>query len=116
MINERAKPTQRAALDTLLRGEETEPGATIIQVCNSMVNTCLETLYKPIDIDIEKRSAPMVVPGMVGSIGEPIRNPVTGEEHRVRINMPSGFEFEIAEMATATSMVNGEIKLDLKAG
>ena len=30
---------------------------------------------------------------------EPIRNPVTGEEHRALINLPNGFEYKEAEMA-----------------
>ena len=29
---------------------------------------------------------------------EPIRNPVTGEEHRALITLPNGFEFKEAEM------------------
>jgi hypothetical protein len=30
---------------------------------------------------------------------EPIKNPVTGEEHRALITLPNGFEFKEAEMA-----------------
>jgi hypothetical protein len=29
---------------------------------------------------------------------EPIKNPVTGEEHRARIVLPDGFEYKEAEM------------------
>jgi hypothetical protein len=29
---------------------------------------------------------------------EPIKNPVTGEEHRARISLPNGFEYKEAEM------------------
>lgn len=42
VIDVQADADQREALDTLLRGEETEPGATMIQVFNSTVTTRLE--------------------------------------------------------------------------
>ena len=29
---------------------------------------------------------------------EKIRNPVTGDTHRARINLPHGFEYEVAEI------------------
>ena len=45
--------------------------------------------------------------------GEPIRNPVTGDEHRVRIDMPNGFEFSLAEMGSGTSKAMGPIAFDL---
>jgi hypothetical protein len=38
------------------------------------------------------------IPGLAESQIEPIRNPVTGEEHRVRIDLPHGFEYLVAEM------------------
>jgi hypothetical protein len=32
---------------------------------------------------------------------EPIKNPVTGEPHRVRVTLPHGFEYHEAEYASA---------------
>ena len=46
--------------------------------------------------------------------GQPIRNPVSGQEHRARIDLPHGFEYEIAEVGSATSRSTGNISLDLK--
>jgi hypothetical protein len=43
------------------------------------------------------------VPGVIETIGEPIRNPVTGAEHRARIQMPEGVEFRIAEAGSRTT-------------
>jgi hypothetical protein len=54
------------------------------------------------------------VPGVVETIGEPIRNPVTGAEHRARIDLPYGFEYRIAEMGSASTTATGAVKLDLK--
>jgi hypothetical protein len=39
---------------------------------------------------------------------------VSGQPHRVRINIPEGIEFELAEIGSATSRSTGAIKLDLK--
>ena len=36
---------------------------------------------------------------------EPIRNPVTGLEHRARINLPNGFEYNLAEVGNTVSAV-----------
>jgi hypothetical protein len=45
------------------------------------------SLVRPIEveIDVEARRGRFRVRGIVESVGEPIRNPVTGAEHRVRI-------------------------------
>jgi hypothetical protein len=45
----------------------------------------------------------MHVPGVLDITSEPIRNPVTGATHRVRLDMPSGFEYSQAEVAQATT-------------
>ncbi|MEO5845402.1 MAG: hypothetical protein ABIQ33_11235, partial [Caldimonas sp.] len=40
--------------------------------------------------------------------------PVSGEEHRARIDLPHGFEYELAEIGSASSRSTGTIPLDLK--
>ena len=42
---------------------------------------------------------------------EPIKNPVSGEPHRVRIDIPNGFEFTLAEMASGTTKTQGIVNL-----
>lgn len=117
IIDSRADAAQREALRKIMYGEETEPGATMFNVFMSMTSTVHEPLYRDIhlDIDVETRAASMVVEGLVESKGEPIRNPVTGAEHRVRIDLDGGFEFLTAEVGSGTSKVNGQISLDLVA-
>jgi len=39
--------------------------------------------------------------------GEPIRNPVTGAEARAQICLPDGFEYEVAEIGSASSQTTG---------
>jgi hypothetical protein len=53
------------------------------------------------------------VPGLIEAKGEPILNPVTGKEHRARINLPHGFEYDIAEIGRGWSKTQGPIALDL---
>ena len=46
------------------------------------------------------------------SNGRPIVSPATGEEYRVRIDIPNGIEFEIAEIGSASTKATGPIELD----
>jgi hypothetical protein len=116
IVDERADSRQREALSRIIHGEDTEEMATMWWVYSAMAPTKLATLYKPIDfeVDIEKRIGHMSIPGIAEMTAEPIRNPVTGAEHRARINLPHGFEYVTAEMGSASSAVKGPIAMDLK--
>jgi hypothetical protein len=116
IVDERADPRQREALRKIIHGEDTEEMATMWWVYSAMAPKKLTTLYKPIDfvVDIEKRTGRMSIPGVAEMSAEPIRNPVTGAEHRARINLPHGFEYTVAEMASASSSVQGAIAMELK--
>jgi hypothetical protein len=52
------------------------------------------TVHEPLyaashfEVDIDARRARLVVPGLIEASGEPIHNPVTGAEHRARIELP----------------------------
>ena len=116
VIDERANPEQRAALTKILHGEETTEGATHWWVYRAMSDKVNPPLFKPIDyeVDIEARTARVAIPGVLESIGTPIKSPATGQPHRVRIDIPNGIEFELAEIGSATTRSSGAIKLDLK--
>jgi len=115
IIDERADDAQRAALRRIVHGEDTKPGATHFSVYNSMVSEVLETLYAPIDleIDVDARTARLSVAGVVESTGSPIINPFSGEPHRARINLPNGFEYTVAEMGSGSSKLTAGIELEL---
>ena len=51
---------------------------------------------------------------IIESHGEQIRNPVTGAEHRVRIDLPGGFEYRLAEIGSGRTSTKGKIQFDLK--
>src|SRR6266850_3503669 len=116
IIDEHADDKQRDALEKIMTGKETKDMATMWWVYAAMSPNKLKTLYKKIsfEVDVESRKARLVIPGIVETTGEPIRNPVTGAEHRVRIDLPHGFEFRIAEIGSGTTKATGAIKLDLK--
>ena len=116
IIDERANAKQREALVKIMTGQETEEMATMWWVYAAMSPTKLEPLFKSIEfeVDVGGRRARLVVPGLLETVGEPIRNPVTGAEHRVRIDMPHGFEYRLAEIGSGSTKATGKITLDLK--
>jgi len=116
VVDERADARQRDALLKILYGEETEEMATGWWVFSAMCPNKLEPLFLPIEleIDVDARRGRLAIPGLVETVGEPIRNPVTGAEHRARIDLPQGFSFRIAEMGSGTTNATGAIKLDLR--
>jgi hypothetical protein len=66
----------------------------------------LETVVVPItfESDRESRKAHLIIPGLGELQTEPIKNPVTGEEHRARIVLPDGFEYKEAEVANSVTL------------
>lgn len=116
IIDEKATQAQRDALIKIMSGEETEEMATMWFIFSAMAPTKLPPLFKPIEleIDVDKRVGRVCVPGVFETVGEPIRNPVTGAIHRARIDLPNGFEYELAEIGSASTKATGEIKLNLE--
>jgi hypothetical protein len=113
VIDERADAGQREALLKILTGQETDDMATIWWVISAMAPNKLEPLFLPIEyeVDVDARRGRFRVPGIVETVGEPIRNPVTGAEHRARIDLPHGFEYRLAEMGSGTTRATGAIAL-----
>jgi hypothetical protein len=111
--DERANAAQREALVKILSGEETDEMATMWWVFSAMSPNTLAPLFAPIEFafDVAARRGRFSAPGIVETNAEPIRNPVTGAEHRVRIDIPEGFEYRIAEIASATTKAQGAVPL-----
>jgi hypothetical protein len=115
IIDEQASPEQRNALLRIVTGEDTEPGATFFQVFAATFDKLHEPVFARIqcDIDVDARRARLLVPDLVETRCEPIVNPVTGEEHRARIDLPHGFEFAVAEIGRGWSTASGAIRLEV---
>jgi hypothetical protein len=113
IVDDSASAEQRAAIASIGTGGDTEDMATMFWVFDKMSPNRLETISKPIElwIDLEGRTGHANIPGVFEINATPIRNPVTGAEHRVRINLPHGFEYRQAEVASGTTTTSGEISL-----
>ena len=114
IVDVRADAAQREAIVAIQSGDHSEPGATVFNVFASVIDTTHATLFEPIEfeVDVARRTASVNVPGLVQSSGTPIRNPVTGAEHRAKIVMPGGFEFTEAEFGSGTTQTSAAIVLD----
>jgi hypothetical protein len=99
-----------------MSGQDTDPFATVFAVFASTLTEAYDPIFAPIefDVDVDARKGRFVVAGVAECVGEPIKNPVTGAEHRARIDIPHGFEYEIAEMGSGTATTQGKIQLKLK--
>lgn len=116
VVDVAADPAQREALLRIMSGQDTEPFATMFAVFAAMTEKVFEPIAARIDyeVDVDARRGKVKVDGVFEMAGRPILNPVTGVEHRVRIDLPHGFEYELAEIGSGSSRSEGAIALDLK--
>jgi hypothetical protein len=97
IVDERATEEQRTAIVAMTSGSQ---GGAYFEIFASVLPNEREPLTAPIEFqtDRERREASV----RVGDLGQtrvgPIKNPVTGDEHRVRIVIPDGFEYAEAEI------------------
>ncbi len=110
-IDERATPEQREALLTIMSGQV---GGTMFEIFAMILDTVLEPQFVPFEFafDLEGRRARAKAGDGFETESTPISNPVTGEEHRIRVEMPEGFEYQLAEIAWARNMGTGAIAFD----
>lgn len=114
IVDERADADQRAALVSILQGEHADEGATMLSIYRAMCPTLHEPLFAPIEmaVDLEGRTASLRVPDLIETELEPLKNPVTGADHRARIDLPNGLEFRQAEVASGRSKVSGDMAME----
>jgi hypothetical protein len=116
IIDERADPAQREALFNILSGQYSAEG-TLFHIFSLIVTTMHDPVFAPVELafDKEARTATLRIPGVLESEVEPIRNPVTGAQHRVRVVIPEGFEHIEGEIASANIRSSGAIRFDTTA-
>ena len=114
-VDERADEAQRSALLTIMTGGDTDPMATMFAVFASTVETMHEPRFVPDRVRRRCRGAqgPDSHRGHVEMDGEPIRSPVDGAEVRARIHLPDGFEYEFADIGSASSRSPGSGAVEL---
>jgi len=115
VVDASASPAQREALLKIMSGQDTEPFATMFAVFATTFEKVFDPIFTPIDIDIDvdARRGRIRAEGVLEVDGQSIRNPVTGQEHRARIDLPHGFEYELAEVGSASSRASGKLALQL---
>lgn len=113
IIDERADKAQRDALFQIMSGQHSAEG-TLFHIFSMIVNKMHEPVFAPVTFSFDKdaRTASLSIPGTLDSSVEPIKNPVTGAPHRIRVVMPEGFEHHEGEVASATIHSGGAIRFD----
>ncbi len=116
-VDERASEAQRNSLLTIMTGGDTDPMATMFAVFCSTVETMHPPMFVPIEfeVDVEGRKGKMRIPGHVTMDGEPIRSLVDGSEVRARIHLPNGFEYEYADIGSASSRSDAPVPVEMMA-
>lgn len=115
VLDASTSPEQREALLKIMSGQDTEPFATMFAVFATTYEKVFDPIFTPIDIDIDvdARRGTIRAEGVLEVDGQSIRNPVTGQEHRARIDLPHGFEYELAEVGSGSSRSSGKLALQL---
>lgn len=100
-IDERASGPQRDALRQILTGKA---GGTLFEIIAAVAPRHVGTHFVPIDwrFDKRQRQARLSIPGFIETVTEPLRIIPTGEEQRVIVRLPNGFEYKEMEVARAT--------------
>lgn len=117
VIDERANDQQRTAIEKIVSGEVGIPGGNHFSVFGSTCSESLETLYLPIEfeIDIAARRARLAIPGLIEARGEPMMDEFSGSEFHIALARPKGsFEFTYAEIGKGFAEVHGELAMSLQ--
>jgi hypothetical protein len=114
-VNEEATPAQREGLLRIMTGQDTAPFATMFAVFASTVTQMHQPVFTRIDVevDVDARKGRVFVPDYIEMTGRPILNAVTGAESRAQIVLPAGFEYELAEIGSATSRTGGPVLVQI---
>ena len=117
IVDERADPRQREALFAILSGQHSDEG-TLFHIFSLIVARVLDPIFAPIafDFDLDGRTARVSIPGILETETQPIRNPISGAPHRIRVVMPEGFEHHTAEIASARIESTGGLRFTVPQG
>jgi hypothetical protein len=106
-LDEKASVEQRDALEKLWSGKY---GGAFFEIFSAIAPNRSDTVVTSVEVDSDRERRVATI--RIGDFGtatiEPIKSPATGDEHRVRIDLPNGFEYKQAEIgntvtATASS-------------
>jgi hypothetical protein len=102
MVGEGASDEQRDAILAITSGEH---GGTFFEIISAVVSEVREPVVAPIELDVDRdaRRGRFSLAGVGESRIAPIINPDIPDsgEHRVRIDLPDGFEYKVAEIGNS---------------
>jgi hypothetical protein len=115
-VDESADEDQRNALLRIMTGADTDPFATMFAVYASTVATMHAPIFTTIglDVDVDGRTGRIVVNDYIDTVGEPLRNKVTGEPSRAQIVLPDGFEYLVADIGSASTIARGPVPFETR--
>jgi hypothetical protein len=115
IIDERATPEQRDALFSLMSGQHSAEG-TLFHILSLIVSTMHDPIFGPVQFSFDKggRTARLTIPDVLTTETSPIKNPVTGADHRIQVVMPDGFEHIEGEIASADISSTGAISFETR--
>lgn len=111
-VDSKASEEQRGALMSILSGQN---GGALFEIFAQIVTTFHGPHFVDIEWEFDRdgRRAKMSIPGFVETESQPLTVPATGDEQRVIVNLPGGFEYLEMDVAqTKTLKGTGEIKFD----
>jgi len=113
IIDERGDDRQREAIRRIFLNEDTDELKTHYAIFCAMCTTIHKPIIAPIKLegDMEARTCCGEVPGIVTADVQPVRNPVTGQEHRAQIVLPEGFGSTLMETASGKVRARGTVDL-----
>ncbi|OGB21337.1 MAG: hypothetical protein A3I66_04565 [Burkholderiales bacterium RIFCSPLOWO2_02_FULL_57_36] len=113
IIEKNATQEQRNALFEIISGKHSAEG-TLFHIFSMIVTKMHDPIFASVEFEFDQdaRNARLVIPGALESTVEPIKNPVTGAPHRIRVVMPEGFEHREGEVASANIRSSGAIQFD----
>lgn len=101
-VDERANPKQREAILQIWSGQA--KGSGPFALFASTYKYVLDPQVVKIEKKIDGRKSWFRVPGALEATLTPFQNPVTGEEHQVKLDLPQGFIWKWAEVCKTTIM------------
>lgn len=101
-ITKKADEQQRKALVSILSGQANGEGPFVLFA--STMKYILDPQYVDITSKIDGRKSSFSVPGIMDVQVVNFRNPVTGEEQDIKIQLPKGFIWKLAEAAKTKIM------------
>jgi hypothetical protein len=100
-FDQRADARQRDALLKIVSGQA---GGLPFEIIATTFSTVLDPKYVPLKFDLRGRDSSVRIGDDVVAAMEPIKNPVTGEPERVRVEHETGFIFKGADVVSAREM------------